>query len=95
MHQLPEPILHAIESGRIPSPPQLLLRLLHLVDDEQASMGDLATLVKQDAGLVTRLLNVANSPALRCGSELRSLENCLAGAPAFRPPNFPAFGRTR
>jgi HD-like signal output (HDOD) protein/nitrogen-specific signal transduction histidine kinase len=78
MHQLPEPILHAIESGRIPSPPQLLLRLLHLVDDEQASMGDLATLVKQDAGLVTRLLNVANSPALRCGSELRSLENCLA-----------------
>lgn len=78
MQHLPEPILHAIESGRIPSPPQLLLRLLHLVDDEQTSMGDLAALVRQDAGLVTRLLGVANSPALRRGNELHSLENCLA-----------------
>jgi HD-like signal output (HDOD) protein/nitrogen-specific signal transduction histidine kinase len=77
MQHLPEPILHAIESGRIPSPPQLLLRLLHLVGDEQTSMGELAALVRQDPGLVTRLLGVANSPALRRGNELRSLENCL------------------
>ncbi|KAB2927727.1 MAG: HDOD domain-containing protein [Dechloromonas sp.] len=77
MQSLPEPVLHAIESGRIPSPPQLLLRLLHLVDDEQASIGALATLVKQDAGLVSRLLSVANSPALRRGAPLHSLEGCL------------------
>ncbi|HEX6733544.1 MAG TPA: HDOD domain-containing protein [Azonexus sp.] len=78
MQHLPEPILHAIESGRVPSPPQLLLRLLQLVDDEQSSMGDLSALVSQDPGLVTRLLNVANSPALRRNSDLHSLENCLA-----------------
>lgn len=78
MNSLPEPILQAIESGRIPSPPQILLRLVHLADDEGASIADLASLVSQDPGLATRLLTVANSPALRRGSELRSLDNCLA-----------------
>lgn len=77
MHSLPEPILQAIESGRIPSPPQLLLRLLQLVDDDQTTMGDLATLVRQDPGLSAKVLSIANSPALRRGSELRSLESCL------------------
>ena len=78
MNALPEPILQAIESGRIPSPPQILLRLIQLADDEGSSIGDLAGLVSQDPGLATRLLTVANSPALRRGGELRSLDNCLA-----------------
>jgi len=77
MHKLPDPILQAIDSGRVPSPPQLLLRLLQMVDDDQTTMGDLAALVKQDPGLCTRVLSIANSPALRRGAELRSLENCL------------------
>ncbi|UCV05507.1 HDOD domain-containing protein [Dechloromonas denitrificans] len=77
MYKLPEPIIHAIESGRVPSPPQLLLRLLQMVDDERTTMGELATLVEQDPGLATRILSVANSPALTRGSELRSLEGCL------------------
>lgn len=77
MPRLPEPILQAIESGRVPSPPQLLLRLLQIVDDDQTTMGDLASLVGQDPGLATRVLSIANSPALRRGSELRSLESCL------------------
>lgn len=78
MQALPEPILQAIESGRIPSPPQVLLQLVRLVDDSRASIGDLAHLVGQDPGLATRLLTVANSPALRRGNELRSIDNCLA-----------------
>lgn len=77
MNSLPEPILQAIESGRIPSPPQILLRLVKMADDEGASIADLASLVGQDPGLATRLLTVANSPALRRGRELRSLDNCL------------------
>ena len=77
MHKLPEPILHAIESGRVPSPPQLLLRLLQMVDDESSRTAELAKLVGQDPGLSTRILGVANSPALRRGAELRSLDNCL------------------
>ena len=77
MRNLPEPIVHAIESGRIPSPPQILLRLLHLVDDDRSTMSELAALVGHDAGLSTRVLTAANSPALRRGRELNSLENCL------------------
>ncbi len=77
MHNLPEPILQAIESGRVPSPPQVLLRLLQLVDDDRTTMADLASLVKQDAGLCARVLATANSPALRRGNQLSSLEKCL------------------
>ena len=77
MRNLPEPIVHAIESGRIPSPPQILLRLMHLVDDDRSTMAELAALVGHDAGLSARVLTAANSPALRRGRELSSLENCL------------------
>lgn len=77
MHNLPDPIRQAIESGEIPSPPQLLLRLLQIVDDDQTTMGDLASLVRQDPGISTRVLSIANSPALRRGTEFTTLENCL------------------
>lgn len=77
MHKLPESIVLAIESGKIPSPPQLLLRLLQIVDNESTTTGELAKLVSQDPGLSTRILSVANSPALRRGTELHSLDNCL------------------
>ena len=77
MRNLPEPIVLAIESGRVPSPPQILLRLMHLVDDDRSTMAELAALVEHDAGLSARVLTAANSPALRRGKELTSLENCL------------------
>lgn len=77
IHSLPEPIRQAIESGRAPSPPQVLLRLLQMVDDDSATMAELARLVEQDAGLCTRVLTAANSPAIRRGNPMRSIENCL------------------
>ena len=48
-----------------------------MVDDERTTIPELATLVGQDPGLTSRLLTVANSPALRRGTQLTSLENCL------------------
>jgi hypothetical protein len=39
MHHLPAPILEAIEAARVPSPPQMLLRLLQMVDDDRTTMG--------------------------------------------------------
>ncbi len=77
MYSLPEPVRHAIESGRAPSPPQVLLRLLQMVDDDSTTMAKLARLVEQDPGLCTRVLTAANSPAIRHGTQLRSIENCL------------------
>ncbi len=77
MRRIPESVQESIDSGRIPSPPEILLRLMRTVEDEQATLGELATIVEQDPGLATRILSVANSPALRRGLELKNLETCL------------------
>jgi len=77
MHRIPESVQESIDSGRIPSPPETLLRLMRTVEDEQATMGDLASIVEQDPGLASRILSVANSPALRQGRELKNLQTCL------------------
>lgn len=77
MHHLPAPILEAIEAARVPSPPQMLLRLLQMVDDDRTTMAQLAEVVEQDPGLCTRVLLVANSPALLRGNQLLNLETCL------------------
>lgn len=77
MHRLPEAVQASVETGKIPSPPEILLRLMRTVDDEQATVADLACIVGQDPGLASRILSVANSPALRRGKELKTLETCL------------------
>ncbi|MFZ5482822.1 MAG: HDOD domain-containing protein [Pseudomonadota bacterium] len=77
MRNLPEPIALAIESGRLPSPPQVLLKLMHTIEREDATLGEIAALVEQDSGLSTRVLSVANSAALRRGLRMASIENCL------------------
>ncbi len=77
LRSLPEPIVSAIASGRVASPPQVLLRLLRMVDDDGATMVELAELIERDPGLCARILTAANSPALRRGNPLHSMENCL------------------
>lgn len=77
MHRIPESVQESIDSGRIPSPPEILLRLMRTVEDEQVTMGYLASIVEQDPGLASRILSVANSPALRQGRELKNLQTCL------------------
>lgn len=77
MQRIPQSVQESIEGGHLPSPPEILLRLMKTVDDEQATMGDLANIVEQDPGLASRILSVANLPALRRGRELKSLETCL------------------
>lgn len=57
--------------------PQVLARLLSLVEDDQASVGQLADLVGSDPALSARILTAANSAALRRGHELRKLSDCL------------------
>lgn len=57
--------------------PQVLLRFLSMVEDDRASMKELATLVGQDPALSARFLTVANSPALRRETEIKSLDHCM------------------
>lgn len=57
--------------------PQVLLRFLSVVDDDHASMTELATLVGQDPALCARVFTISNSPALRRGAEIKCLDQCL------------------
>ncbi|MBI2354522.1 MAG: HDOD domain-containing protein [Deltaproteobacteria bacterium] len=77
MRQIPEAIFDAIESIQLPSIPQVLLRFLSMVEDDRASMKELASLVGQDPALSARFLTVANSPALRRDTEIKSLDHCM------------------
>jgi len=61
----------------MPSIPNVLLRFLSVVEDGKSSMTDLAALVGQDPALSARFLTVANSPALRRGTEISSLDQCM------------------
>jgi len=48
-----------------------------MVEDDRASVQELATLVGHDPALSARFLTVANSPALKCATEIRTLERCM------------------
>lgn len=71
MRRIPNSILESIDIVPIPSPPEILLRLVRTVEDEQATMGKLAAIVAQDPGLASQILSVSNSPALRLGKEVK------------------------
>lgn len=75
--RVPAAILDSIESLHLPPIPQILLRFLHLADDDGTSISDLAALVGQDPSLSARILTVANSPAVWRGVESKSLTQCL------------------
>ena len=77
MQQLPVTFRDEIESLNLPSIPQVLLRFLKVVEDDRASISELATLVGHDPALSARFMTVANSPALRRGKEITSLEQCM------------------
>lgn len=77
MNRIPGAVLDAIESIQLPLFPQVLHRFLSAVNDDQVTMAELATMAKQDPALSARILTVANSPAMRRGAEVKSLDKCL------------------
>lgn len=76
-HSFSEPIREAVKAARMPSPPQIVLHLLRMVDDDQSGHADIARLIEQDPGLCAQILTAANTPAVRRGRPLRSIESCL------------------
>ncbi|HJV35789.1 HDOD domain-containing protein [Geomonas sp.] len=75
--QIPESIRNSVEAARLPCLPQVLLRFLDVVEDDQVPSAELATLVGQDPGLSARFLAAANSPALRRDRQVASLADCI------------------
>lgn len=77
MQQIPITIRDEIEAINFPPMPHVLLRFLKVVEDDRASIAELATLVGMDPALSARFLTVANSVALRRKREITSLEQCM------------------
>ena len=77
MPTLPSPTLEALETLDLPTPPGAVLALLQALARDDASMDQMAELVRREPALTARILNVANSAAFHAGGELRSLKQSL------------------
>lgn len=78
MPELSEKLLERIEVARLPSIPQILVRLLEACEEEDVSFAELSEIIGSDAGLSARMLAVGNSPLYRHqASRLTSLEQLL------------------
>lgn len=86
LDKLPQAILDSITSIPLPPLPQVLVRFLTLVEDEQTPLTDLATLVGQDPAFTAQILTFASTPPYRREAAGISLEQSMAllGIPLLR-----------
>ena len=73
-------LLEDLESGQLqlPTLPEVALRVREVVDDENASAGQIAEIIAQDAALSARLIQVGNSPLYRGRQEIDRLPMVIA-----------------
>jgi signal transduction histidine kinase len=62
---------------QLPSLPQVLIRILDSIQSDRADFQRLAEIVRQDAGVATRLISVANSSFYRRSAQCDSVERAL------------------
>ncbi len=70
LHQL-------VERDAFPSPSPLLMQLVNLASDENASPKALARIIEQDPGLTTRLIKLANSAFYARGRQISSISDAI------------------
>jgi len=61
---------------RLPAPPDIYLRILEVVENE-GSLQEVESILKYDASITARLIQVANSPALRGSGKVSSALSAL------------------
>jgi HD-like signal output (HDOD) protein len=71
-----ETLLHVVKT--LPAAPQILSKLGQMRLDPNVDLDEVTALLKCDAGLTTRIMRVANSPAYSTGTPYASLEQALA-----------------
>jgi len=71
-------ISDSVESIPLPPVPQVLIRLIALLDDDRTPVPDVASLVALDPAVAAHLLSVANAPPFRKEPAPFGLEPCLA-----------------
>lgn len=77
MPTLPSPTLEALESLELPTPPGAALAFLQTLARDNATVDEMAELIRREPALAARVLTVANSAAFHAGGELRSLKQSL------------------
>jgi len=72
-----ESILDDLENDRLPLPtlPEVAIKVRETVDDEDASISDVAKIIETDAALSARIIQVANSAMYRGLSSAESVQN--------------------
>lgn len=76
--QLPQTVTAAIEGANVPPLPQVLLRLIQLLDDESSTIDALAAVVSQDPALSARILTAANSAAFYRNTPASDIKSCVS-----------------
>ncbi len=69
-------LLHVVKS--MPSAPQILARIGHLMLAMDAEISDITSLLKRDPALTARIIRISNSAAYNTGTPFASLEEALA-----------------
>ncbi|MGB9991592.1 HDOD domain-containing protein [Massilia sp. SM-13] len=77
MHQPDHDIRNRLLIARLPAMPQILIKLIELLQADDAGMPELAALIAQDAGMASKILGVANSSAYHRAGRQVSLEQSL------------------
>lgn len=86
LDKLPQIIPDLVSTIPLPPLPQVLVRFLKRLEDEQTPLADLAALVAQDPAFTAQILTVASTPPYRRENTSISLEQSIAalGMPLLR-----------
>lgn len=76
--QLPQTVTAAIEGANVPPLPQVLLRLIQLLDDESSTIDSLSAVVSQDPALSAHILTAANSAAFCRSTPASDIKSCVS-----------------
>ena len=78
LDKLPQIIPDLVSTIPLPPLPQVLVRFLKRLEDEQTPLADLAALVAQDPAFTAQILTVASTPPYRRENTSISLEQSIA-----------------
>lgn len=77
MHPPDHDIRNRLLLARLPAMPQILIKLIEMLQSDHAGMPELAALIAKDAGMTGKVLAVANSSAYHRASRAPGLEQSL------------------
>ena len=77
MQRTEQTIRNRLLVARLPVMPQILSKLLHLCQKDEAGIGELAKLIAHDAGMAVKILSIANGAAYSRGSRKVGLMQAL------------------